>query len=176
MAFTQIRCAHCGCKNVQGYRTYTIRDGEQRTIYHCSSCDSAFSETRNTPALVPFRVTQSFMPLFESRGSHGARSHGPESLKPLPGLDGSESARGRNYAQSSTHLSVLGGVLCSWHTYWCAGDRPHNVVAARYGRLPDDWHESLGWPETVRCRDALDTVLDTWAVWDCVYAFVTLCS
>ena len=41
------------------------------------------------PALVPFRVTQSFMPLFESRRSHGARSHGPESLKPLPGLDGS---------------------------------------------------------------------------------------
>jgi hypothetical protein len=41
-------------------------------------------------ALVPFRVTQSsstFMPLFESRRAHGARSHGPESLKPLPGLD-----------------------------------------------------------------------------------------
>ena len=26
-------------------------------------------------------------PLFESRRAHGARSHGPESLKPLPGLD-----------------------------------------------------------------------------------------
>ncbi len=41
-------------------------------------------------ALVPFHVTQSsalFMPLFESRRAHGARSHGPESLKPLPGLD-----------------------------------------------------------------------------------------
>ena len=42
-------------------------------------------------ALVPFHVTQSsapfIMPLFESRRAHGARSHGPESLKPLPGLD-----------------------------------------------------------------------------------------
>ena len=47
------------------------------------------TEAISTMALVPFRVTQSFMPLFESRRSHGARSHGPESLKPLPGLDGS---------------------------------------------------------------------------------------
>ncbi len=31
------------------YRTYTIKDGEQRIIYHCPSCASAFSETRNTP-------------------------------------------------------------------------------------------------------------------------------
>ena len=38
MPLTPIRCAHCGCKNIESYRTYTIRDGEQRTIYHCSSC------------------------------------------------------------------------------------------------------------------------------------------
>jgi transposase-like protein len=50
MTLTQIRCAHCGCKNIESYRTYTIRAGEQRTIYHCASCDSAFSETRNTPS------------------------------------------------------------------------------------------------------------------------------
>jgi transposase-like protein len=49
MTLTQIRCAHCGCKHVEGYRTYTIKDGEQRTMYHCSSCDSTFSETKNTP-------------------------------------------------------------------------------------------------------------------------------
>src|SRR6266853_4138539 len=49
MTLTQIRCAHCGCKNIESYRTYTIRDGEQRTLYHCSSCDRAFSATRNTP-------------------------------------------------------------------------------------------------------------------------------
>src|SRR6266849_4477917 len=48
MTLTQIRCAHCGCKNIESYRTYTIRDGEQRTLYHCFSCDRAFSETRNT--------------------------------------------------------------------------------------------------------------------------------
>src|SRR5215467_16330102 len=116
------------------------------------------------------------MPLFESRGSHGARSHGPESLKPLPGLAGSSSARGRNYAQSSTHLTVLGGVLSSWHTYWYVFDRPHSVVSATYGRLPDDWHESLWWTWAVRCRDALDTALDTWAVWARACAFGLLCS
>ena len=49
MALTQIRCADCGGKNVEGYRTYTIKDGEQRTIYHCSSCGCSFSETKNTP-------------------------------------------------------------------------------------------------------------------------------
>ena len=26
-----------------------MKDGEQRTLYHCSSCDRSFSETRNTP-------------------------------------------------------------------------------------------------------------------------------
>jgi len=36
MALTQIRCADCGGKNVEGYRTYTIKDGEQRTMYHLS--------------------------------------------------------------------------------------------------------------------------------------------
>jgi transposase-like protein len=49
MALTQIRCADCGGKNVDGYRTYTIKDGEQRTMYHCSSCSCSFSETKNTP-------------------------------------------------------------------------------------------------------------------------------
>ena len=49
MELTQRRCAHCGGKNVQGYRTYAIKDGEQRTMYYCSSCDKAFSETRHTP-------------------------------------------------------------------------------------------------------------------------------
>ena len=39
------------------------------------ACNSAFRST--------------FMPLFESRRAHGARSHGPEPLKPLLGLDGS---------------------------------------------------------------------------------------
>ena len=49
MTLTYIRCAPCGCKDVKEYRTYTIKDGEQRTIYHCPSCGNAFSETKNTP-------------------------------------------------------------------------------------------------------------------------------
>ena len=49
MTLTQMRCAHCGCKNVERSRTYTIKYGEQRIMYHCSSCGSTFSETRHTP-------------------------------------------------------------------------------------------------------------------------------
>jgi hypothetical protein len=39
--------------------------------------------------LLQINLCSAFKPLFESRRSHGARSHVPESLKPLPGLDGS---------------------------------------------------------------------------------------
>ena len=49
MALTQIRCADCGGKNVDGYRTYTIKEGEQRTMYHGASCGCSFSETKPTP-------------------------------------------------------------------------------------------------------------------------------
>ena len=87
-------------------------------------------------------LRSAFMPLFESRRPHGARSHGPASLKPLPERGGSYSARGRNDAPSSTHPTVLGVVPSSWHTYWYVCDRPHSVVAATYGRLPDDGHAS----------------------------------
>jgi len=49
MALTQMRCADCGGKNVQEYRTYTIKDGAYRTLYHCALCGCSFSETKNTP-------------------------------------------------------------------------------------------------------------------------------
>ena len=49
MTLTPIRCADCGCKQVDGSRTYTIKDGEQRTMYHCASCGCSFSETKQTP-------------------------------------------------------------------------------------------------------------------------------
>jgi transposase-like protein len=49
MALAQIRCTDCGGQNVNGYRTYTIKYGAQRTMYHCSSCGCSFSETKNTP-------------------------------------------------------------------------------------------------------------------------------
>ena len=49
MTLTQIRCADCGGKNVDGYRTYTIKDGVHRIMYHCASCGCSFSETKQTP-------------------------------------------------------------------------------------------------------------------------------
>ena len=49
MTLTQMRCADCGGKNVEGYRTYTIKDGEQRTMYHGASCGCSFSETKPPP-------------------------------------------------------------------------------------------------------------------------------
>ena len=49
MTLTQIRCADCGGKNVDGYRTYTIKEGAQRTMYHCASWGCSFSETKHTP-------------------------------------------------------------------------------------------------------------------------------
>jgi hypothetical protein len=32
MTLTPIRCTDCGCKQVDGSRTYTLKDGEQRMI------------------------------------------------------------------------------------------------------------------------------------------------
>jgi len=44
-----LRCGDCGSKEIAIGRTYTLKQGEQRTIYHCSACDRSFSETSNTP-------------------------------------------------------------------------------------------------------------------------------
>jgi transposase-like protein len=44
-----LRCGDCGSKEMASGRTYTLKQGEQRTLYHCSACDRSFSETRNTP-------------------------------------------------------------------------------------------------------------------------------
>ena len=49
MTLTQIRCADCGGKNVEGYSTYTIKDGEQHPMDQCASCGCSFSETKQTP-------------------------------------------------------------------------------------------------------------------------------
>ena len=76
MTLTHIRCAHCSCKNIEGYRTYTVKDGEQRMMSHCSSCASAFSETRNTPMAqlkTPIAViVQVLSALTEGDGIHAA--------------------------------------------------------------------------------------------------------
>ena len=44
-----LRCVDCGGKEVDIGRTYTLKQGEQRTIYYCPAGDRSFSETRNTP-------------------------------------------------------------------------------------------------------------------------------
>jgi transposase-like protein len=49
MTMIHLRCGDCGSKEIAIGRTYTLKQGEQRTIYHCSACDRSFSETRNTP-------------------------------------------------------------------------------------------------------------------------------
>jgi transposase-like protein len=49
MTLTHIRCPYCDGKNVEEQRTYTIKGGEPRTMYHCAPCRRSFSETRNTP-------------------------------------------------------------------------------------------------------------------------------
>ena len=49
MTLTHMRCTDCGCKDVKAHRTYTIKHGEQRTMYTCGACGSTFSSTSNTP-------------------------------------------------------------------------------------------------------------------------------
>src|SRR5262249_61513295 len=49
MTLTHLRCTDCGCKDVKAQRTYTIKHGEQRTIYACHACGGTFSSTSNTP-------------------------------------------------------------------------------------------------------------------------------
>ena len=49
MTLTQRRCPYCAGKNVVEQRIYTIQCGAPRTMYQCSSCERAFSETSHTP-------------------------------------------------------------------------------------------------------------------------------
>jgi transposase-like protein len=49
MTLTHMRCTDCGCMDVKARRTYTIKHGEQRTIYACDACGGTFSSTSNTP-------------------------------------------------------------------------------------------------------------------------------
>ena len=49
MTLTQRRGPYCTGKNIEQQRTYTIKSGTPRTMYHCSSCTRTFSETCPTP-------------------------------------------------------------------------------------------------------------------------------
>src|SRR6266849_9094261 len=43
MTLTQRRCPYCDGKNVEQQRTYTIKSGTPRTMYHCAPCARSFS-------------------------------------------------------------------------------------------------------------------------------------
>ena len=49
MTLTHRRCPYCDGKNVEQQRTYTIKSGTSRTMYHCAPCARSFSETHHTP-------------------------------------------------------------------------------------------------------------------------------
>jgi transposase-like protein len=49
MTMIHLRCVDCGGKEVDICRTYTLKQGEHRTLYSCAACDRTFSETQNTP-------------------------------------------------------------------------------------------------------------------------------
>lgn len=49
MSLSERRCPNCNSDNFKAHTTYTVNQGEQRTLYHCQECDAYFSETKNTP-------------------------------------------------------------------------------------------------------------------------------
>jgi transposase-like protein len=49
MSLSERRCPECNTANFKAHTTYTVNQGEQRTLYHCQECDAYFSETKNTP-------------------------------------------------------------------------------------------------------------------------------
>ena len=48
MSLLEKRCPTCNSLEFKGHSRYTVQSGEPRWIYHCSSCDSYFSETKQT--------------------------------------------------------------------------------------------------------------------------------
>jgi transposase-like protein len=56
MTLTQRRCPYCDGKNVEQQRTYTIKSGTPRTMYHCAPCARSFSETHHTPIALVVQV------------------------------------------------------------------------------------------------------------------------
>ncbi len=49
MSLTQRKCPECNTENFKPHCNYTVKSGEQRTLFHCQECDNYFSETKNTP-------------------------------------------------------------------------------------------------------------------------------
>jgi transposase-like protein len=49
MTLPHMRCPYCNGKSIETQRTYTIRWGARRTLYHCTPCARSFSETHQPP-------------------------------------------------------------------------------------------------------------------------------
>lgn len=49
MSLSEPNCPKCNGQKFKSHTTYTVKSGEQRTVYHCQACDTYFSETKNTP-------------------------------------------------------------------------------------------------------------------------------
>jgi transposase-like protein len=55
MTLTELKCPECNSDNFKRHTNYTLKSGEQRTIYWCHGCGNYFSETKNT-ALADLKV------------------------------------------------------------------------------------------------------------------------
>ena len=49
MSLTQRKCPECNTENFKRHCSYTVKSGDQRTLFLCQECDNYFSETKNTP-------------------------------------------------------------------------------------------------------------------------------
>ena len=48
MSLSTLRCPYCGGQHLQQQRSYRVKTGETRHIYHCWECTQRFSETKHT--------------------------------------------------------------------------------------------------------------------------------
>jgi len=49
MSLASLHCPNCNSSEHKEQRRYTIKTGDERTIYECITCHSYFSETNGTP-------------------------------------------------------------------------------------------------------------------------------
>jgi transposase-like protein len=49
MSLTKQHCPECNAEDFKCHTTYTVKSGEQRSIFYCADCGNYFSETKNTP-------------------------------------------------------------------------------------------------------------------------------
>jgi transposase-like protein len=49
MSLTKQHCPECNAEDFKRHTTYSLKSGEQRSIFCCQECGNYFSETNNTP-------------------------------------------------------------------------------------------------------------------------------